>query len=376
MSTPTPPPASIEPAADLAALIRGVARSFALSLLWLPAQVRGPVGLAYVLARASDTVADSMDEGNRGTDGQVARRHALLELQAVIGAAAQTDPGQPASLAHWMARIGPVPKASEQVLLQKLDELIGALFALPLDDRKRIAAVCETIVSGQLLDLQRFDHGSGELNALADSVEVADYTWRVAGCVGHFWSDACEAHVPQWRSQSLERMRAMGGRYGMGLQRLNLLRDTASDLALGRCYWPVHELAGVGLNPHRLALATKSTDSGSLKAMRPLMAQWMTHTRADLSHGVAYALAVEPWRLRWACALPALIGLRTLQAIEQAGPMALARPVKVPRVWVYGLMARLALGGLHRSALQALALRLGATPDLIQGLADSGTMPS
>ena len=41
-------------------LLRGVSRSFYLSLRILPAALREPIGLAYLLARAADTVADKI----------------------------------------------------------------------------------------------------------------------------------------------------------------------------------------------------------------------------------------------------------------------------------------------------------------------------
>jgi farnesyl-diphosphate farnesyltransferase len=169
-------------------------------------------------------------------------------------------------------------------------------------------------------------------------------------------------------------MKDLGHCYGMGLQRLNLLRDTRQDLALGRCYWPQEELAQVGLSPASLSQAVLNGDVARLNAMRPLIALWKDQARADLSQGVAYALAVRPWRLRWACALPALLGLRTLQMIEQAGVLSLTKTVKVPRLWVYGLMARLTLGGLRHNRLRDLALSLGATPADLQGHGDNGTM--
>src|SRR5215470_6678891 len=41
------------------ALLRDVSRSFYLTLRVLPEAVRGQIGLAYLLARASDTIADT-----------------------------------------------------------------------------------------------------------------------------------------------------------------------------------------------------------------------------------------------------------------------------------------------------------------------------
>ncbi|HXH83901.1 MAG TPA: squalene/phytoene synthase family protein, partial [Candidatus Tectomicrobia bacterium] len=43
----------------LGGLLRRVSRSFFLSLSILPRGVREPLGLAYLLARAADTVADT-----------------------------------------------------------------------------------------------------------------------------------------------------------------------------------------------------------------------------------------------------------------------------------------------------------------------------
>ena len=53
-------------------LLHGVSRSFGLSIRLLPQALREPVGLAYLLARATDTVADT---------AHVAReeRHRLLD---------------------------------------------------------------------------------------------------------------------------------------------------------------------------------------------------------------------------------------------------------------------------------------------------------
>ena len=43
----------------LRSLLKSVSRSFYLTLSILPAGMRDPVGLAYLLARAADTIADT-----------------------------------------------------------------------------------------------------------------------------------------------------------------------------------------------------------------------------------------------------------------------------------------------------------------------------
>src|ERR1700760_3969843 len=45
--------------AELWALLRGVSRSFYLSVRFLPGRIRTAIALGYLLARASDTIADT-----------------------------------------------------------------------------------------------------------------------------------------------------------------------------------------------------------------------------------------------------------------------------------------------------------------------------
>ena len=47
------------PDAELLELLKGVSRSFYLTIRAMPPGLRRPIGLAYLLARASDTIADT-----------------------------------------------------------------------------------------------------------------------------------------------------------------------------------------------------------------------------------------------------------------------------------------------------------------------------
>jgi hypothetical protein len=64
--------------------------------------------------------------------------------------------------------------------------------------------------------------------------------------------------------------------------------------------------------------------------------------------------------LRAASALPALIGLLTLDAIEKAGPRALIDPVKITRSQVRWILLRMMTSGFNRAGLARLGVRLGA----------------
>src|SRR4051812_39196118 len=77
-SSPDPTPRSTSASASMWALLRGVSRSFYLSIRLLPEGMREPVAVAYLLARATDTVADTT------RIGAAQRRAQLRELAQLI----------------------------------------------------------------------------------------------------------------------------------------------------------------------------------------------------------------------------------------------------------------------------------------------------
>src|SRR5207247_8350548 len=88
--------------------------------------------------------------------------------------------------------------------------------------------------------------------ALQTDEELDDYTYRVAGCVGEFWTRMCCAHLYQQERIDEPILMKNGVRFGKGLQLVNILRDIAADLRQGRCYLPEPRLSQAGLAPIEL----------------------------------------------------------------------------------------------------------------------------
>ena len=130
-------------------------------------------------------------------------------------------------------------------------------------------------------------------------------------------------------------MFALGKRYGMALQLINVLRDAAADLRSGRCYFPEDELNAAHLIPSQIIAEPEN--------FQPIYRRWLEKARAGLESGIYYSLAINNRRVRAATVLPALIGARTLALLDAAGQVALQRMVKVPRREVRAIMLRLAL---------------------------------
>lgn len=309
----------------LGQLLRDVSRSFYTTLAILPAPVRKQIGLAYLLARASDTIADT--ELVPVSD----RLAALDRLRACIaGTAGAALP----DLAQLQPHQG-VP--AEKTLLERLPEALALLGSVDDWDRARIREVLDIIVLGQRLDLERFATASSQdIRALATAADLDDYTYRVAGCVGVFWTTLCRRHVfPSARLD--ERLLVENGlRFGKGLQLVNILRDLPRDLRTGRCYLPLDELRALSLTPAALL------DMAHESRLRPLYNRWAGVARDHLVAGWTYTntLPHRHVRLKLACAWPVLIGMRTLKLLRVGRILDPEQRIRVPRTEIRSILLR------------------------------------
>jgi farnesyl-diphosphate farnesyltransferase len=301
-------------------LLRDVSRSFYLTLRVLPEEIRPQISLAYLLARASDTIADTevvppphrvellceMREGRIHSISELAERQAL---------------------------------PAEQELLRRLDDCYRILSELEEHDRQRIGDLLQTIIDGQIFDLQRFPG-----NALSDD-ELDRYTYMVAGCVGEFWTKMCGAHLPGMESLNVED----GVRFGKGLQLVNILRDMPKDLRIGRCYLPGGEVQTL-LNPDNFTTVEHT------------YRHWLDVASEHLDDGWRYTLAIpaNQKRLRLACVWPIWIGVKTIARLRRANPLDPSRRARVSRAEVYWIMIESSLLAGNADALDEVYQRLRA----------------
>ena len=290
-------------------LLRDVSRSFYLTLRVLPAAIRPQISQAYLLARATDTIADTE---------AVPRAKRVLLLQQLQNLARVPDLGV---IATHQTTDG------ERRLLERLDDCVTALEEFEELDCRRIQELLRTIVAGQIFDLQRYPEG--QLTGLSDDNELDQYTYMVAGCVGEFWTKMCCAHLPALRDWNEPEMSELGVRFGKGLQLVNILRDIPRDLRLGRCYLPVTEPARLLVPANFLAIKTAYN-------------AWLDRAVEHLDAGWKYTTAIPrgETRLRLACIWPIWIGLGTIALLRDANPLDSEQRVKVSRAEVYRLMTQ------------------------------------
>jgi farnesyl-diphosphate farnesyltransferase len=309
-------------------VLKSVSRSFFLTLKVVPADVRDQVGVAYLLARAADTIADTdLIERDR-------RLHYLARFRAWV-----LEPTREREIVQEIQTALPATQShsGERLLLERLEDCRGILEAFSPEDQGLVRGVLATLTQGMVNDLTVFRGSTAQtLTALKTLEELDRYTYFAAGCVGGFWTRMMCAHRKALRGWDVEAMATVGIRFGKGLQLTNVLRDTATDLRRGRCYIPEELLAEAGLTPRDLL------DPGALPKFRPVLTQLLRIAVDHLDQGWLYTMAIpcREVRLRLACAWPILFALKTLQRVS-VSPDLLNPDVtlKVTRGEIYRIMA-------------------------------------
>lgn len=324
-------------------ILRSVSRSFYLSLRILPAPLRDPLSLAYLLARATDTIADTAEAPEN------LRVESLRNLAAAIQGNAPV-----ATAANLRASFAPFQSdAAECALIDALPATLEWLAILEDRDQHEVRDVLKKINQGQMLDLERFGAGEG-IRALSTASDLDEYTYLVAGCVGEFWTRVCFAHVRGFSERPEAEMLELGMTYGKGLQLVNILRDAGSDLRAGRCYLPAEELRSLGVSAEEILANPARAE--------PVVRRWREKAESAMAAGLDYACAIRSRRIRFATALPALIGARTLALLRGAGTEIFERSVKVPRDEVREIVASVALRLVSTKALRRTFHTLRSRP--------------
>lgn len=309
-------------------LLKRVSRLFYTTLIVVPADVRDQVCLAYLFARAADTIADTE----------------LIERSRRLGFLNRLREQFIADQVDWVQirtiqqAVGPFQQDSaERILLERLDECFQLFLDFSSNDRHRVQRLMTTLTQGMEMDLNVFPGTSAaELTALKTLEDLDRYTYHVAGCVGEFWTDLMCAHRRAFADWDIQRMSEVGVRFGKGLQLTNIVKDIAHDLQKGRCYIPEMMLTEAGLAPHDLL------DHNNLSHLRPVLSTLVRLAVEHLDQGWLYTMAIPRYetRLRLACMWPILSAGESLKlAMNSPDLLNPAVKVKIPRSKVYQIIA-------------------------------------
>lgn len=297
--------------ADLDLLLEKTSRTFALSIPLLPEPTRREVMVAYLLFRIADTFEDS------SAWPRESRVEALEQFCGLLQSAdAPPDPRLPACWSAEANRLGaywasemPVSHDGYRELLEDTPHVLDEYAGLNAEARglvHRHTVRTALGMAGFVADTD--DEGCLQLQTLRD---LRDYCYVVAGIVGEMLTElfllgrGSLAHLGPFLR---ERSRA----FGEGLQLVNILKDSATDIREGRAYIP----AGVD-RAEVFSLARRDLEAAS------------EYTLALQGAGAVEGLVAFnalPVRLAWA----------TLDRVEREGPGA-----KISREEVWEIVADL-----------------------------------
>jgi phytoene synthase len=241
--------------AEVQRITRRRARNFAYGIMILPRPKRRAIAAIYAFARLVDDIAD----------GDLATSEKRERLEALHDALDAPPDDEPLWVALGDAR---------------------ARFPIP-------ASALHDFVDGGLQDLGRARYANFD--------ELAGYCRHVAGAVGIACTAVYGADQPQ-RAETL----------GVALQLINIMRDVAEDIGLGRVYLPQDELASFGVSEADIAAGRSSP------AWQALMAYQAARARNYLTEGLTLVAYLDR---RSAACVKTFAGLyrATLERIERSG---------------------------------------------------------
>jgi farnesyl-diphosphate farnesyltransferase len=309
-------------------LLKQVSRLFYTTLVVVPADVRDQVSLAYLFARAADTIADTelIDRAHR------------LDLLSLLKRQFASDQIAWTQVREIQQAVGPIQQnSSERSLLERLEDCFKLFQTFSPDDRHRVQRLMTTLTQGMEMDLTVFPGTSAEnLTALNTLDDLDRYIYYVAGCVGEFWTGLMCAHRKALASWKVREMSEVGVRFGKGLQLTNIVKDIAQDLQKGRCYVPSSMLADAGLTIRDLL------EHQNRARFQPVLSKLIRMAVEHLDQGWLYTMAIPRYesRLRLSCMWPILSAGESLKLVMHS-PNLLnpAVKVKIPRSKVYQIMA-------------------------------------
>lgn len=271
--------------ADLVDLLEKTSRTFALSIPLLPEPTRREVTVAYLLFRIADTFEDA---ARWPRDRRISALHDFCDLLQ--------SPNQEQSrrqLSRSWVQDAPVQHDGYLELLAETPFVIRCFAELDPESQAiihrhtlRTAKGMAGIVEGT------DDDGVLRLESLQD---VRDYCYVVAGIVGEMLTELFLVGR-QGLHHLAPQLRERAALFGEGLQLVNILKDSATDVSEGRAYIPpdVSRSEVFDLAHRDLEAAAEYT---------------LALQEADAERGLV-AFTALPVRLAWA----------TLRKVEDEGP--------------------------------------------------------
>ncbi|VVC00928.1 Squalene/phytoene synthase [uncultured archaeon] len=326
-----------------------VSRSFALAIRLLPKPVSDQTMLAYLIYRLIDTVEDS---------------HAPLKTKkrlfdSLLGLFAQKEFSAIETervRAHLLSQID---FTYEKELIDKLDSVCAMFYEQPPEVRKVTLRWGREMARGML---------SFQKKPIRTFADQSKYSYYVAGVVGYLFNDLLY-HNKIISKELRDQLKTRAKRFGLALQKVNILRDVAHDVPQGRRYWPIRVMERYELNYETLLV--KENRAAAMKVLHEEIDDAMEYLYAGIQYVIA--LPKEQLGVRLFCLIPLFMAIESyLACVNNTDVFDREKTVKISREQVGEIVLRSNLLGKQDdqllawfdSRMQIVKSRIG-TPNVV-----------
>ena len=220
-------------------MLKGVSRTFALTIPQLPAELCRVVSNAYLLCRIVDTIED--EPALSGAQKNSFCQQFLKTLNAARNA-------EPFSRQLCASLSSQTPSA-EHELIRNVPRVIRITRGFSEPQREALQQCVRTMAKGMGQFQLR-----GETHGLQSLEDLDQYCYYVAGVVGQMLTRLFCLHSPGIASRH-DALMALAVSFGQGLQMTNILKDVWEDYQHGACWLPRKIFAEEGFDLNDLAKA-------------------------------------------------------------------------------------------------------------------------
>jgi len=332
--------------------LRGVSRTFALTIPQLPAELSPVVGNAYLLCRIADTIEDEPAlnvEQKRYFSQQFIRVVAAKE-----GAQGFADALYPLLSHQTLAAEGELIKNSARVI--RLTHGFSST-------QRAAMGRCITTMANGMSRFQSMKSPSG----LKDMSHMDSYCYCVAGVVGEMLTELyCE--YSNKINKNREHMMELAVSFGQGLQMTNILKDIWDDRERGVCWLPQEIFKKYGYDLSHLSPDRYDPRFG--EGLKELVA--VAH--AHLKNALTYTLMIPKREkgMREFCLWAIGMALFTLRNVYRQPNFSSGKQVKISRNAVRAVVMASRLAVNNDKVARAL-FKLAALPSLALNTSSAAT---
>jgi len=304
-----------------------VSRSFALCIRVLPKPLDEQMMLSYLIYRVIDTVEDSA--APLAAKGEI--------FGAFLGALSsrRMDCGK---VAECKGRLcAEISCTYEAELLKNVDAVVRAYYSQPAEVRKCILKRGRTMAKGM------YGFQKKGIETFADQ---NNYSYYVAGVIGYLFNDLL-LYNGIITLELKRKLRRYARHFGLALQKVNILRDIAHDIAQNRRYWPKKLIAKYKLSYESLCL--RENREAALKVLH----EQVKNARRYLESAMKYVLLLpeKALRVRMFCLIPLFMAIESYVKCAQSDIFDPAQKVKISREEVRDIVAKSGLWGTSNDKL-------------------------